>query len=101
QLYRAKLAPGGVIVFHISNRHMDLEPVLAGIAQRQGLTAAIRTATLDPILGSVTWVTLAATAETLAPLTANPNWQPLTVPPGHELVWTDDFSQIVPVIDWG
>ncbi|MDP8930858.1 MAG: fused MFS/spermidine synthase, partial [Actinomycetota bacterium] len=35
-LYRSKLAPGGVIVFHISNRHLDLEPVVAGIARRQG-----------------------------------------------------------------
>ncbi|MDP8960189.1 MAG: hypothetical protein M3N32_00935, partial [Actinomycetota bacterium] len=100
ELYRSKLAPGGLIVFHISNRHMDLEPVVAGIARHQGLAAAVRTATLDPVLGSVTWAVLAETSETLAPLTAEPAWQPLVVEPGRELVWTDDFSNVVRVLEW-
>ncbi|MFN2557124.1 MAG: spermidine synthase, partial [Nitriliruptorales bacterium] len=99
ELYRAKLAPGGLIVFHISNRHMDLKPVLAGIAQRQGLTAAVRTATLDPVLGDVTWAVLAEAGETLVPLTTNPDWR--TLASDRELVWTDDFSHIVPVLRWG
>ncbi|MDQ3931770.1 MAG: fused MFS/spermidine synthase, partial [Actinomycetota bacterium] len=98
ELYRSKLAPGGLIVVHISNRHLDLKAVVAGIAQRQGLTAAVRTALLDPALGSVTWAVLAETSDTLAPLTSNPTWQPPAVEPGRELLWTDDFSDIVRVI---
>ncbi|MDQ4130228.1 MAG: fused MFS/spermidine synthase, partial [Actinomycetota bacterium] len=102
ELYRSKLAPRGLLVFHISNRHMDLEPVLAGIAQRQGLTAAVRHDGGDPAVGKSpsSWAVLAEASETLAPLTANPRWRQLTVEPGHELTWTDDFSDIVRVIDW-
>ncbi|MFN2557118.1 MAG: spermidine synthase, partial [Nitriliruptorales bacterium] len=102
ELYRAKLAPGGLIVVHISNRHMNLRPVLAGIAQQQGLTAAVRDDASDPAVGksASTWAVLAEDGETLAPLTTNPNWKPPAVEPGHELLWTDDFSDIIRVIDW-
>lgn len=39
QIYLQKLKPDGVLVFHISNRHMNLEPVLARIGEEVGLTA--------------------------------------------------------------
>ena len=32
-LYRKHLAPGGILAFHISNRHVDLEPPIALLAQ--------------------------------------------------------------------
>ena len=37
--YLSKLSPHGVIVAHISNRHLDLAPVLANVARTQGLVA--------------------------------------------------------------
>src|SRR5207302_1230798 len=37
--YLAKLSPRGVIVAHISNRHLDLAPVLANVAGSQGLVS--------------------------------------------------------------
>ena len=36
-IYRAKLAPHGVVTMHISNRHLDLESVVVGIAAANGL----------------------------------------------------------------
>ena len=38
QLYVSRLAPGGVIALHISNLHLSLSPVLARVAQEEGLT---------------------------------------------------------------
>ena len=35
-LYRAHLAPGGVIAFHVSNRFLDLAPVVAALAREPG-----------------------------------------------------------------
>ena len=32
-LYRRHLAPGGILAFHISNQHVDLEPAIALLAQ--------------------------------------------------------------------
>ena len=40
--YRRKLAPGGVLAVHITNRHLDLAPVLAAEADRLGLVAVRR-----------------------------------------------------------
>ncbi len=41
ELYRHKVAPDGLIAFHISNRYLDLRPVLAGIAHELGLVAYV------------------------------------------------------------
>ena len=40
--YVDRLAPGGLLVVHISNRVFDLEPVLASAADRLGLSAVTR-----------------------------------------------------------
>src|SRR5205814_6227831 len=41
-LYLSKLAPGGVLFFHITNRHLDLAPVLGDLAQHAGLAAIVQ-----------------------------------------------------------
>ena len=41
-LYRRHLAPGGILAFHISNRHVDLEPPIALLAASAGMEAAPR-----------------------------------------------------------
>ena len=38
-LYRRHLAPGGILAFHISNRHVDLEPPIALLAASAGMQA--------------------------------------------------------------
>ena len=45
-LYLRKLAPDGVLIFHISNRHLRLERVLAALAQDAGLTCMVQS---DPV----------------------------------------------------
>ena len=37
RLYLAKLKEGGILVFHISNRYLDLKPVLGNLARDAGL----------------------------------------------------------------
>ena len=39
--YVAKLAPHGIVLMHISNRHMELASVVAGIAHANGLVSRI------------------------------------------------------------
>ena len=41
-LYLSRLAPGGAVLFHISNRNMDLAPVVAATAGEQGLVTWVR-----------------------------------------------------------
>ena len=38
-VYCSVLAEHGVLAFHISNRHLDLQPVLASLAAAEQLTA--------------------------------------------------------------
>ena len=45
RLYLTKLAPGGVLVLNISNRHLVLEPVVGAIARAAGLVARTRSDT--------------------------------------------------------
>ena len=41
-LYLSRLAPGGALAFHISNRHLDLAPVLARLALNHGLAVRLQ-----------------------------------------------------------
>lgn len=101
ELYLAKLAPGGVLAFHISNRHLDLEPVLAAAEGALGMEGLIEDELVtDPEeLGKgrspSTWVVLARSRKDLDFLSRDARWRPLLAEKGFR-VWTDDFSNI-----WG
>lgn len=102
-LYVSKLAPGGVIAFHVSNRSLKLERVAGGIAQEAGLASRIfddgRQGS-DVGLDISTWVAVARTTEDLGPLASDPNW-PEFDPAVYKLeVWRDDFSDILSVFRW-
>jgi spermidine synthase len=98
-LYRRRLSPGGVIAFHISNRHFDLAPVLQEVAEHDGLAARMQTGpgtAADPDALSSTWVLLAADAGFLP---SGPQWQPLQNL-RHIRLWTDQYSNPVSVLRW-
>src|SRR6185312_14459563 len=40
-IYVSKLAPQGIVMMHISNRHMELGSVVSGIAHANGLTSRV------------------------------------------------------------
>ena len=103
--YLRVLAPEGVIAVHISNRHLDLEPVLATLADRMGLAARIeRYSTRDdsppPRLSeSSSLVVLARGEDTLRALDLDEGWVPLGSP-DRVRIWTDDYTSIVPLLRW-
>jgi hypothetical protein len=103
RLYLSKLAPGGVIAFHVSNRSLQLERVAGGIAADAGLAARIfddgrqgAQFGLDPS----TWVAVARTQEDFGTLASDTDW-PEFEPAVYKLeVWRDDFSDILSVFRW-
>ena len=103
--YLRVLAPEGVIAVHISNRHLDLEPVLAALADRMGLAARIeRYATREdsppPRLSeSSSLVVVARSEDTLRALDLDEGWVPLGSP-DRVRIWTDDYTSIVPLLRW-
>jgi len=104
QLYMTKLEPNGVLAIHISNRYLDLEPVLADVARSLGLTALLRSdgQTVEQLLQGKTnsdWVVLARKPADLAHLTQDERWAPLNARPDSR-VWTDEFSDVFSVFRW-
>src|SRR6185369_3170763 len=101
-LYLRKLAPGGAVTFHISNRYLRLEPVLSELARDARLAGAfgadtnLTTAQKAFNASTSDWVVLARRATDLAALTRLPGWRPLQ-PRADVRVWTDDFSDILSV----
>ena len=96
--YLDHLAPGGVMLLHISNRHLDLSRLVAGLAADAGLVARIQTYVppgkdaASRFRTSSTWVALSRSADDL------PAWEPLPPDPADP-VWTDDFSNILSVFN--
>jgi hypothetical protein len=102
QMYMSKLRPGGVILFNISNKYVNLAAVLAGEASNLALVGFQRTDTevtaAQSALGKYpsAWLVMAATPQNLGNLTAAPNWRALKADP-NDPVWTDDFSDVLSV----
>jgi len=101
-LYLSRLAPGGALAFHITNRHLVLAPVLARLAANHGLAARFQQhrATAAGMLSgqfSSDWMVMARAERDLGALADDPRWLTPQVPDGTPL-WTDDFSNIVSVL---
>jgi hypothetical protein len=98
-LYLSKLAPGGLIVFHISNRNLDLTEVVADLAGSRNLSS-LSLLDLTPVQANGKdpshWVVLARDAVDYGTLSQDSNARPL-VSTGVDDVWTDDFSDILSV----
>jgi hypothetical protein len=96
-LYLSKLATGGVVLFHISNRSLDLHGVVADLAQSRSLAClAADDLKRSPDRESSQWVAVARTADDLAALKQDSRWYELAGDPSRR-VWTDDYSNIVSV----
>jgi hypothetical protein len=104
-LYMAKLTDDGVLGLHISNRYLDLRPVVAALAQELGLVAfaredfAIRSAEMAQGWVASQWAVMARRSGALAHLTSDPRWTRLQASADIP-VWTDDFSNIVTLLRW-
>ena len=95
--YAQRLSPHGVLLVHVSNRHLDLEPVVAATARAAGLRGVTRLAVpnaAEAARGVYTaqWIALAARERSLGALPARPGWRPL---PEAGTVWSDDYSNLL------
>ena len=97
--YFRTLAPDGLLLVHISNRFIDLEPVLAALAKEGKLAAALRADRVtEPGVTSSNWVALSRDPAQLAALTKDGKWRPLAKPAKE--VWRDDYASILPHLLW-
>ncbi|MBS2012181.1 MAG: fused MFS/spermidine synthase [Deltaproteobacteria bacterium] len=100
-IYERALAPGGVLLAHISNRHVRLEPVFAKLAEDAGLLGISRRdddltrAQEEALISPSHWLVLTASSKALGDIGArNARWKP-AVAPASQTVWTDDFANVL------
>jgi len=100
-LYKRQLAPNGILAFHISNQHVDLEPEVALLAKSAGLKAMSVTNPPNDERGELTstWMLLTNSPTFFAtPEVFNQAKQPVENPKVR--LWTDDYSSLLPVLHW-
>lgn len=102
-LYRDKLAPGGLIALHISNRNLDLAPVVANLLADAGLVGRFQSQTPSreaqlAYRNAARWVVIARSDADLGALASDPRWRQVEADSGGP--WTDDFSNLVGALRW-
>jgi hypothetical protein len=101
-LYMSKLATGGMIAFHISNRSLRLDAVLADLAKRNNsLSLRMVDGEHNPVTGKdpSEWLVMARNSPAFDSLAQKPNWR-LLDGRAESVAWTDDFSNILSVFRW-
>jgi len=95
-LYLDKLSTDGLLAFHISNRYLNLEPLLSGVSRRAGLSAFIRKDDERNVVGRYpsVWVVMARNDSALGAITTDDRWRRVE----GDIVWTDDFSNILSLL---
>jgi hypothetical protein len=104
RLYERVLDQHGVLFVHISNKHLDLKPVVAALAADAGLVALIEDHEPDEkVDGDLAypseWVALAHRPDDLGAVAKDPRWAALIDSTGYQ-PWTDDYSNVFSVIKW-
>jgi spermidine synthase len=104
QLYMRKLAPDGVVAIHISNRYLDLRPVIIALANDAQLAGALGERGPDTegrgkLYYGSRWMVLARNASVLSELVKVDGWYALGTYPESRL-WTDDYTDVLGAIKW-
>ena len=98
EIYLRHMKPSGIIAFHVTNRFLNLVPVVEGLAHARSLAVAWISDNGDARGGSSSeWVLLSADpaalekpsiAEVATPIDVRRDWR----------LWTDDFNNLVQVL---
>jgi SAM-dependent methyltransferase len=98
ELYRRHLSPRGIVAFHVSNRYLDLKPVVAQLAAHSGMQAVYISADGDDAVDvwSADWVLVTSDEAFLNLPEIVAARTPIDDKPGLRL-WTDDYNSLVPI----
>jgi hypothetical protein len=97
KIYKSKLAPQGAVVMHVSNRHLELESVVVGIADANDLKSWIYnedTGRDDEYIFPTDVVVSAREEADVGQLASSDKWAE-TEPTDGQRNWTDDYSNIL------
>ena len=102
ELYLSRLSEDGLLVMHISNRHLDLSRIVARIAEQLGVSAYYQFYVEDDIskgelsAASSQVVLLARSENALTKIRADARWSLLES--DGKRAWRDDYSNVIGAI---
>jgi hypothetical protein len=97
KIYKDKLAPQGAVVMHVSNRHLELESVVVGIADANDLKSWVYNEDSgrdDEYIFATDVVVSAREEADVGNLASSEKWTE-TEPTEGQRIWTDDYSNIL------
>ncbi|KTD57862.1 spermidine synthase [Legionella shakespearei] len=99
-MYKKKSAENGVILVNLSNRHLQLLPVLNAVGRSLDMMVFYLVHKGDPKLGQFNseWALLTMNQPLAMKLMQGTGWR--FVADNEQLLWTDDYSNIVPLFKW-
>lgn len=99
-IYLQHMTPDGILIAHISNRHIDLRPVLYGLAQEFGLTGLVVDTPGNDAIDSYPsrFVILSPNPQSLQIPALQERSVPLDASFGTVRLWTDDYSNLFQII---
>ena len=104
QDYRRLLSGRGLLLVHISNRFLDLKPVIAAAAADGGWTARLRIYRPDATAEAQNetesdWIAMSPSSQTMERLVrgSGQTWTPVPQRAGFA-PWTDDHASVLPLI---
>jgi hypothetical protein len=101
-LYLSKLGSNGLLAFQVSNRSVDLRPVLAAAAYATGAECLWRRDPDDSLAqgkDASEWVVLAPRANSLEGVAHLLRWERITSD-NRGALWTDDYTSLIKIIRW-
>jgi spermidine synthase len=96
-IYLRELNPDGVIAIHVTNRYLDLQPVIRDIADHFGLESARVHQAAGPIVKRGDWIILARNNSVLGRAEIASKLMPLDSRRKVRL-WTDDYSNLFQIL---
>jgi len=96
--YLAHLSPHGMLLLHISNRHLELARVVAAVGATEGLTTLVKTDRnnvdfMTELRAAAMVAVLARNEADFGALRGADGWEKTDA--GEVVAWTDDYSDII------
>ncbi|MBN2343098.1 MAG: fused MFS/spermidine synthase [Deltaproteobacteria bacterium] len=99
-IYRERITVDGILAFHISNRHLDLEPLMLGAANHLNWSVFIITNDVDysQYLLDTTWVILTNNETFIREFRDSEAYTPWPTQYQSPLLFTDQYSNIMDLL---
>jgi SAM-dependent methyltransferase len=101
RMYLTKLKPDGLLLFHVSNRYMNVEGLVSAVVTDGGLESLVRydDDQQSALKARSHYIVAGRNAEALGSLEENENWLKVLKPEGID-PWTDDYSNMLEILRW-